>query len=76
MEFFVPAATPENTEEVYASLAKMCHRSVPDAAKRIYSIRYTHDGAEWTATVGEELRGTPGSRTASRISTRPAETSA
>ena len=58
MEFFVPAATPEKTEEVYASLAKMCHRSVPDATERIYSIRYTHDGAEWTATVREELRGT------------------
>jgi hypothetical protein len=56
--FFVPAATDENRDEVYADLAAMCSRPVPDEARRIYSITYTHDGSTWTATVGEELHGT------------------
>ena len=25
--------------------------------RRIYSITFVHDGEEWTATVGEQLRG-------------------
>jgi hypothetical protein len=58
VEFFVPAATDENIDEVYASFAEMCHRSVPPPDRRIYSIRFIHDGTEWTATVGEPLRGT------------------
>jgi hypothetical protein len=56
--FFVPAATPDNEEEVYREFARWCHRSVPERHRRIYSIRYTHDGEEWTATVGQPLRGT------------------
>jgi hypothetical protein len=55
--FFLPVATPETQEEMYADLAKWCHRSVPNIDKRIYSITYFHDGEEWTATVGESLRG-------------------
>jgi hypothetical protein len=56
--FFVPASTPENQEEHYAGLAKMAGRSVPPAVgSRIYSIRYKHNGEEWTATVGETLSG-------------------
>ena len=55
--FFVPAATPENQESVYAELAKMGRSSVPPDSSRIYSITYTHDGEEWTATVGEKLKG-------------------
>jgi hypothetical protein len=58
MEFFVPAATTENIDEVYTSFAKMCHASVPPPDRRIYSIRFIHDGEEWIATVGEKLRGT------------------
>lgn len=58
MEFFVPAATPEDIDEVYASFAEMCHTSLPPPDRRIYSIRFIHDGEEWTATVGEQLRGT------------------
>src|SRR5689334_658023 len=56
--FFVPAATSENQEEVYASFAKWCERPVPILNKRIYSITYVHDGSTWTATVGETLHGT------------------
>ena len=55
--FFVPAATPDNVESVYAGFAKWCSRTVPAMDRRIYSITYVHDGEEWTATVGEPLRG-------------------
>ena len=50
--FFVPAATPDEQESVYADMAADCNRAVPDPDRRIYSITYVHDGAEWTATVG------------------------
>lgn len=55
--FFVPAATPENQESVYADFAKMGRSSVLPVSQRIYSITYTHDGEDWTATVGEHLKG-------------------
>ncbi len=55
--FFVPAATSENQESVYASFAEWCKCAVPALEKRIYSITYIHDSEEWTATVGESLRG-------------------
>jgi len=55
--FFVPAATPDNQESVYSGFAEWCHRPVPKPTERIYSITYIHDGEEWTATVGEALRG-------------------
>jgi hypothetical protein len=55
--FFVPAATPENLESVYADFAKMCRSAVPPVEQRIYSITYTHDGEDWTATVGKNLTG-------------------
>lgn len=58
-QFFVPAATSsEQAESVYADLAVLCHKSVPSMERRIYSITYTHNGEEWTATVGERLSGT------------------
>jgi hypothetical protein len=55
--FFVPNATPENQEGLYASFAQRCGCAVPVPGKRIFSIRYVHDGVEWTATVGQELHG-------------------
>lgn len=55
--FFVPAAAPESEESVYADFAKWCGRTVPPVESRIFSITYRHDGDEWTATVGETLRG-------------------
>jgi hypothetical protein len=55
--FFVPAATPENQESVYAEFAKQAGRSALPVIDRIYSITYRHDGEEWTATVGEKLKG-------------------
>ena len=59
--FFVPPEhpnfTPEQQESAYVEFAAMCHSPVPEPGQRIYSIRYNHDGTEWTATVGETLRG-------------------
>lgn len=55
--FFVPAATLEDQESAYADLAKLSRCAVPPVERRIYSIAYTHDGEEWTATVGEHLKG-------------------
>lgn len=56
--FSVPhAETPEEAERVYASFAEWCRVPVPPPGKRIHSITYVHDGEEWTATVGEQLRG-------------------
>lgn len=55
--FFVPAATPENQESAFADLAKFGRSAVPPVERRIYSITYTHNGEEWTATIGEKLTG-------------------
>jgi hypothetical protein len=57
LHFFVPAATPDNEESVYASFAEWCHCPVPSRDRRIHSITYVHDGEEWTATVGKRLEG-------------------
>ena len=56
-KFFVPTATPDNQEAKYASLAELCGVPVPRPGERIYSITFVHDSDEWTATVGESLRG-------------------
>jgi hypothetical protein len=55
--FFVPEATPEEQESVYAEMAAICGRPVPDQGRRIYSITYVHDREEWTATIGKRLQG-------------------
>ena len=51
------AGSPENEDKVYADLAKWRRAGVPEPSARVYSITYLHDGDEWTATVGEQLRG-------------------
>ena len=55
--FFVPAATPETQELVYGQLATKCGMQPPRGADRVYSIVFESQGDEWTATVGEALRG-------------------
>ena len=56
--FFVPAATPDTRESIYAELAQMCMRPVPKPAHRIYSMRFGKgEDEEWIATVGETLAG-------------------
>jgi hypothetical protein len=56
--FFLPAATTENQEEAFAGLATWASRAVPEFGDRVFSITFVHDGEEWVATVGEQLRGT------------------
>ena len=56
--FFVPAATAETQEFVYADFAKWCGVSVPPLGKRVASIVFKHNGDVWHATVGETMRGT------------------
>lgn len=55
--FFVPRVAPENQEECYVEFARAIGRAAPAAGSRIYSISFTHNGERWTATVGEQLRG-------------------
>lgn len=57
-QFFLPEVTPDNQEAAYAELARWCHRPIPGPRERIYSITYVNHREEWTATVGERLRGT------------------
>jgi hypothetical protein len=57
MKFFVPKGEPDESEAVYEGFARWCGVAVPPVSKRIASINFTHDAAQWTATVGEHLRG-------------------
>ena len=57
-KFFVPeVADPNKYEEVFDALAGLSGFKPPAADRRIYSITFVHDGEEWTATVGERMRG-------------------
>jgi hypothetical protein len=56
-QFFVPHAEPGTHEEAYAELARFAGRRALPLGQRIYAITYVHDGEEWTAQVGERLRG-------------------
>jgi hypothetical protein len=57
-KFFVPeVADADKYEEVFEALAKHCGGKPPPPDRRIYSITFVHDGEEWTATVGERMRG-------------------
>ena len=56
--FFVPDATAETRESVYADFAKLCGLPVPILAERIFAIVFKHNGEVWHATVGETMRGT------------------
>jgi hypothetical protein len=55
--FFVPKATPENQESIYASFADSREIPIPILPERIYSITFIHNREEWIATVGQALRG-------------------
>lgn len=43
-------------------LAVSCGCTVPSPQQRICEIRWTHDGDEWVATVGEKLSMAQGCR--------------
>lgn len=54
MNFFLPfAETDTNIEEVYKSIAHFINENIPEETDRVYSIRYSHNGIEMTATVGK-----------------------
>ena len=57
MEFFIPGVPDNEAEHVYADLARLCGVPVPPLGERIQQITFTHDGEDWTAAVGQHLRG-------------------
>lgn len=56
--FFVPEIAEGDQERIYATMADACRVAVPTVDQRIYSIVFEHNREEWTATVGQRLRGT------------------
>lgn len=57
-EFSVPMIEPDKQEEMYGAFAQLAGSSALGPGKRIRSITWKHDGVIWTATVGEQFRGT------------------
>ena len=55
--FFMPYVDDETAELQYAKWSAARGLDVVSRPERIYSITFVHDGGEWTATVGELLRG-------------------
>lgn len=55
--FFIPHIDADKQEAAYAELAQMVGTVTANLERRVYSIVWTHDNVEWTATVGEQLRG-------------------
>jgi hypothetical protein len=56
--FFLPRASDEaQRERLYDAFAEFagCEPAAPD--ERVHAIVFTHDGAQWTAQVGEPLSG-------------------
>ena len=56
-DFFVPHVEAEAMEGAFSELARRCHRPVPPAEERVRRITFVHDGEQWTAVVGQSLRG-------------------
>ena len=56
--FFVPRASDdEQAERLYDAFAEFAGCEPAPLGRRVRSIAFTQDGAEWVAEVGEELRG-------------------
>lgn len=73
MKFFIPGTDdPKEAERVYAEMAATCNRSVPPPDKRIYSLRYEHNGRHYRATVGERREATVYPRRGNRVDYNPA----
>src|SRR5689334_6459866 len=58
--FFIPDVPPEEQEARYAEMAAFAGLGPPPMAERVYSMRFRHDGIDWTATVGRPMRGVRG----------------
>jgi hypothetical protein len=56
--FFLPRATDdEQAERLYDALAEFAGCVPASVDRRVHSIAFTSDGAQWVAEVGEELSG-------------------
>jgi hypothetical protein len=56
--FFLPRASDdEQAERLYDALAEFAGCEPAPPGRRVHSIAFSHDGAQWTAEVGEELHG-------------------
>ncbi|SFO78011.1 hypothetical protein SAMN05660464_1141 [Geodermatophilus dictyosporus] len=56
--FFLPRASDdEQAERLYEALAEFAGCAPAPPGRRVRSITFTSDGAEWVAEVGAQLRG-------------------
>ena len=56
--FFLPRASDdEQAERLYEALAEFAGCEPAPPGRRVRSIAFTEDGAQWVAEVGEELSG-------------------
>jgi hypothetical protein len=56
--FFLPRASDdEQAERLYDALAEFAGTEPAPPGRRVQSVSFTHEGAEWVAAVGEELTG-------------------
>jgi hypothetical protein len=56
--FFLPRASDdEQAERLYDALAEFAGCEPAPPGRRVHSIAFTHDGAQWVAEVGAELSG-------------------
>jgi hypothetical protein len=56
--FFLPRASDdEQAERLYDALAEFAGCEPAPPGRRVQSIAFTHDGAQWVAEVGAELSG-------------------
>jgi hypothetical protein len=59
--FFLPrAGDDEQAERLYDALAEFAGCAPAPPGRRVQSIDFTQDGAQWVAAVGEELTGITG----------------
>lgn len=56
-QFFVPLVDADKQEDAYTEMAALIGAATAPPANRIYSMTWKHNDTEWTATVGEQLRG-------------------
>ncbi len=55
--FFIPDIETGKQDEVYQTLAELAGAGIPAPEERVFSITWKRDSGEWTATVGEQLKG-------------------
>ena len=56
--FFLPRASDdEQAERLYDALAEFAGCEPAPPGQRVASVTFTQEGAQWVATVGEELSG-------------------